>query len=128
MLFSAGFSKTVEKVERNLDIGSPTGYSISGVVIAVGEGVSLTIPTIADASYLLAYGLVSHCMGLLFIASSLPKVTTTEAGLALLLQPTLSFLWDVVFFARPMTAAELTGAAIALLAIYLGSRPASKKV
>ena len=95
---------------------------------AIGEGVSLTIPTMADASFLLAYGLVSHCMGLLFIASSLPKVTTTEAGLALLLQPTLSFLWDVVFFARPMTTPELTGAAIALFAIYLGSRPALKKV
>jgi len=67
-------------------------------------------------------------MGLLFIASSLPKVTTTEAGLALLLQPTLSFLWDVIFFARPMTTAELAGAVIALLAIYLGSRPALKKV
>ena len=107
-----------------VSIGSAAILGLS----AVSEGVSLTIPTIADASYLLAYGLVSHCMGLLFIASSLPKVTTTEAGLALLLQPTLSFLWDVVFFARPMTTAELTGAAIALLAIYLGSRPALKKV
>ena len=107
-----------------VSIGSAAILGLS----AVGEGVSLTIPTIADASYLLAYGLVSHCMGLLFIASSLPKVTTTEAGLALLLQPTLSFLWDVIFFARPMTTAELAGAAIALLAIYLGSRPALKKV
>ena len=58
----------------------------------------------------------------MFIASSLPKVTTTEAGLALLLQPTLSFVWDVVFFARPMTATDFAGAAIALVAIYLGSR------
>jgi drug/metabolite transporter (DMT)-like permease len=107
-----------------VSIGSAAILGLS----AVGEGVSLTIPTLADASYLLAYGLVSHCMGLLFIASSLPKVTTTEAGLALLLQPTLSFLWDVIFFARPMTTAELAGAAIALLAIYLGSRPALKKV
>jgi drug/metabolite transporter (DMT)-like permease len=90
---------------------------------AMAEGVSLAIPTITDASWLLAYGLLSHCLGLMLIASSLPKVSTTEAGLALLLQPTLSFVWDVVFFARPMTAMELVGAAIALLAIYLGSRP-----
>jgi drug/metabolite transporter (DMT)-like permease len=95
---------------------------------AVGEGVSLAIPSLADASYLLAYGLLSHCLGLLFIASSLPKVTTTEAGLALLLQPTLSFVWDVIFFARSMTTTELAGAAIALFAIYLGSRPSLKKV
>jgi len=90
---------------------------------AMGEGVSLAIPTLSDATWLLAYGLLSHCLGLLLIASSLPNVTTTEAGLALLLQPALSFVWDVVFFARPMTALELAGAAIALFAIYLGSRP-----
>jgi drug/metabolite transporter (DMT)-like permease len=91
---------------------------------AVAEGVSLAIPTLADAGWLLAYGLLSHCLGLLFIASSLPNVTTTEAGIALLLQPTLSFGWDIAFFARPVTAMELAGAGVTLFAIYLGSRPA----
>jgi drug/metabolite transporter (DMT)-like permease len=91
---------------------------------AVAEGVSLAIPTLADAGWLLAYGLLSHCLGLLFIASSLPNVTTTEAGIALLLQPTLSFAWDIAFFARPVTAMELAGAGVTLFAIYLGSRPA----
>ncbi|HSG58259.1 MAG TPA: DMT family transporter [Woeseiaceae bacterium] len=95
---------------------------------ALTEGVSLAVPTATDAAWLLAYGLVSHCLGLLFIASSLPRVSTTEAGLALLLQPTLSFAWDVLFFARPLTVTELVGAAIALLAIYMGSRQPSKQV
>ena len=89
------------------------------------EGASLAIPTLADAGWLLAYGLLSHCLGMVLIASSLPKVSTTEAGLALLLQPTLSFVWDVLFFARPVSVTELTGAVIALIAIYLGARPAS---
>ena len=102
-----------------VSIGSALILGLSAMV----EGVSLLIPTITDATWLLAYGLLSHCLGLMLIASSLPKVSTTEAGLALLLQPTLSFVWDVVFFARPMTARELAGAAIALVAIYLGSRP-----
>ena len=97
-------------------------------VSAMAENVSLAIPTLSDASYLLAYGLVSHCTGLLFIASSLPRVTTTEAGLALLLQPTLSFVWDILFFARPITSSEIIGAAIALAAIYLGARSSSKQV
>ena len=52
----------------------------------------------------------------------------TEAGLALLLQPTLSFVWDVLFFARPMTLPELIGAAIAIAAIDLGSRKRSQQV
>ena len=91
------------------------------------EGESLAINTMSDVGWLVGYGLLSHSLGWLFIASSLPQVTTVEAGLALLLQPTLSFGWDVLIFDRPMTAIELIGAAIALVAIYLGSRSTSKQ-
>ncbi len=94
---------------------------------AIVEGESLAIRTVDDAMWLVCYGVLSHCIGWMFIASSLPHVSTTEAGIALLLQPTLSFVWDVLFFARPMSATELAGAAIALVAIYLGSRPTSKQ-
>ena len=97
-------------------------------VVVLAEGHSLAIPTYEDLGWLVAYGVLSHCIGWLFIASSLSEVTTVEAGLALLLQPTLSFAWDVLFFARPMTAIELAGAGLALIAIYLGSRPESKQV
>jgi drug/metabolite transporter (DMT)-like permease len=92
------------------------------------EGESLMIPTYKDLTWLVAYGVLSHCLGWLFIASSLSEVTTVEAGLALLLQPTLSFAWDVVLFDRPMTATELVGASIALAAIYLGSRRSSEQI
>lgn len=95
---------------------------------AMAEGESLRIATMDDALWLLAYGLLSHSFGLMFIASSLPHVSTTQAGLALLLQPTLSFTWDVAFFARSISPEELLGAVIALLAIYLGSRRPSKDV
>ena len=97
-------------------------------VTVLGEGGSLAIPSYEDLGWLVAYGVLSHCLGWLFIASSLSEVSTVEAGLALLLQPTLSFVWDVLFFDRPMTMIELAGAGIALLAIYLGSRPSSKQV
>jgi len=89
---------------------------------AYAEGVSLAVPDTSDVAWLLCYGILSHSFGGLLLASSLPHVSTTEAGLALLLQPTLSFVWDVLFFARPMQPAEILGAAIALFAIYLGSR------
>ena len=94
---------------------------------ALLEGESLVVSSLSDVGWLIGYGLLSHSLGWLFIASSLPQVTAVEAGLALLLQPTLSFGWDVLFFDRPMTAIELIGAVIALLAIYLGSRPTSKQ-
>ena len=103
--------------------------TVAGILAlsAYFEGVSLAIPTLADAGWLLGYGLLSHCVGMVLIASSLPSVSTTEAGLALLLQPTLSFIWDALFFARPVTTIELIGAVIALAAIYLGSRPVSNQ-
>jgi len=88
----------------------------------LAEGGSLAIPTWTDAAWLLGYGILSHTIGWLLIASSLRQVSTTQAGLALLLQPTLSFVWDVLLFDRPMQPMEFAGAAIALTAIYLGSR------
>ena len=81
-----------------------------------------------EAVGLLGYGVLSHTIGWLLIASSLPQVSTTEAGLALLLQPTLSYAWDVLLFERSLQPIEFAGAVVALLAIYLGSRPASKKL
>lgn len=106
-----------------VSLGSALILGISAMV----EGASLVIPTVMDATWLLAYGLLSHCLGLLLIASALPHVSTTQAGLALLLQPTLSFVWDVVIFGRQMLPVELAGALLALIAIYLGSRSGSKQ-
>ena len=106
---------------REIAVLSLIAASILGVV-AIAEGESLAIPSLNDAIWLVCYGILIHAVGLMFIASSLAKVTTTEIGLALLLQPTLSFTWDILFFDRPLTVMEGAGAAIALTAIYLGSR------
>jgi drug/metabolite transporter (DMT)-like permease len=104
------------------------GSAVMLGIVAFAEGESLIIPSMVDAVWLFNYGIFSQCLGLLLIASSLRTVTTTQAGLALLLQPTLSFSWDVLFFDRPMTAIELSGAVLTLFAIYLGSRSSSKQI
>ena len=109
---------------REIAVLSLIAASILGVV-AIAEGESLAIPSLNDAIWLACYGILIHAVGLMFIASSLAKVTTTEVGLALLLQPSLSFTWDILFFDRPLTMMEGAGAAVALTAIYLGSRQGS---
>jgi len=132
----AGYMLTMRAARRDSSDPLPTrevavisvGSALLLGLSAMIEGESLAIPSYVDAVWLLSYGLLSQCLGLLLIASSLLKVTTTEAGLALLLQPTLSFTWDVLFFGRPMTGVELSGALIALFAIYLGSRSTSKQI
>ena len=54
------------------------------------------------------------------ISSGLPGLAASRAGLLLLLQPTLAFVWDLVLFARPTSPIELLGAVMTLVAIYLG--------
>ena len=111
---------------REIAVLSLIAASVLGVV-AVAEGESLAIPNINDAIWLACYGILVHAVGLMLIASSLAKVSTAEVGLALLLQPTLSFTWDILFFDRQLTVMEGFGAAIALAAIYLGSRQSSQQ-
>ncbi len=94
-------------------------------IAAIAEGESLSIPTVNDAIWLACYGLLSQGVGVMFIASSLAKVSTMQVGIALLLQPSLSFAWDILFFDRPLTLLEAIGAGIVLTAIYLGSRQSS---
>ncbi|MDJ0794926.1 MAG: DMT family transporter [Woeseiaceae bacterium] len=117
---------TIPVPTREIAIVSLAGAAMLGAT-AMAEGHSLVIASGSDGLWLICYGVLSHGMGMLFITSSLPHVTTTQAGIALLLQPTLSFVWDVLFFARPMSAMELLGAGIALFAIYLGSRSRSEQ-
>jgi drug/metabolite transporter (DMT)-like permease len=86
-----------------------------------GAGISLPDP---HSAWLLAgYALVAQVLGWLLIAGSLPHVAASRVGLILLLQPTLAFLWDVLIFARPFGPREMAGAALAIIAIGLGSRP-----
>jgi drug/metabolite transporter (DMT)-like permease len=135
-LVYAGYMLTMRAARRDSNDPLPVrevavisiGSAIMLGIAAFAEGESLAIPTLIDAVWLFNYGFLSQCLGLLLIASSLLKVTTTQAGIALLLQPTLSFTWDVLFFDRPMTAVELGGAMLALAAIYLGSRNSSKQI
>jgi len=112
---------------REMAVVSLITMAILGAAVLV-EGESLAIPSLTDFGWLLGYGVLSHCIGWLFIASSLSEVTAVEAGLALLLQPSLSFVWDVVLFHRPTTAIELAGASIAIAAIYIGSRSTGRKI
>jgi len=131
----AGFMLSLRASRRDSKYVVPTrevaaislGCALLLGLSAMAEGESLAISSGSDFGWLLAYGVLSHCIGWLFITSSLPLVSPTEAGIALLLQPMLSFIWDVVFFARPTTAIEFAGAAIVLAAIWLGSRNPSQK-
>jgi drug/metabolite transporter (DMT)-like permease len=89
-------------------------------------GGSLAIENIPTVAYLIAYGVFSQCIGWVIITRSLPHVYPSIAGLLLLIQPALSYLWDVVIFSKVVTPVEFVGVLIAFGAIYLGTRLSAK--
>lgn len=97
-------------------------------LVNIYEGHSFAIPDWQTGSALVAYGLFCQVFGWLLITSAITRLSTAVVGLMLLLQPALSFLWDVLFFDRPTTSIELVGASLALVGIYIGltRRPRSR--
>jgi len=82
---------------------------------------SLSIPDLQTAFYLILYATFSQVLGWIFIINGLGFIRTSMAGLLLLLQPSLAFVWDILLFDKVTTAVSLTGTIITLGAIYLGS-------
>lgn len=93
---------------------------VAGWATAAGE--SLAIPSTQDGLLLVAYGVTAQVLGWLLISHGLPRAPASHAGLVLLCQPSLAFVWDVLFFARPTSPRDVGGALLALTAIYLGTR------
>jgi len=89
-------------------------------VIGYGEGDSFAIVDSQTWVALVSYGILCHALGWIVITWGLTKIEASRVGLLLLLQPTLTFVWDILFFARPTSVVEVFGAGLALGAIYLG--------
>ncbi|WP_163349893.1 DMT family transporter [Desulfovibrio sp. JC010] len=95
--------------------------AVSMGIFFIWESTSIVIPTLGDAFWLVLYGVVSQALGWLLISKGLPGVTSAQAGLTILIMPALSFIWDMLIFAKPAGIIELGGALLALLAIWLGT-------
>lgn len=92
-----------------------------GLTVVVEPAAHFGIPDLQSWGALIGLGIMGQVLGWVFISKGLPQVDASVAGLTLLLQPALAFLWDIWFFGRPTTGLEYAGAAIVLGAIYLGS-------
>ena len=76
---------------------------------------------------MIALGLFSQTAGWLLITHALPHIPAGIAGLILLLQPSLAFVWDVIFFNRQTASLAWGGVALTLFAIYMGATSAQQK-
>lgn len=75
----------------------------------------------SEIGALLGLAVIVQALGWWTIASGLPRVPTAQAGLILLLQPTLAMVWGALFFAEYLTGVQVLGAVIALAGMYMGS-------
>lgn len=102
-------------------------------LLMLAEHDSFVIPDWKDAGWLLAYGVFGQVLGWVLISNGIHKVRASQVGLILLLQPLFAFVWDCTFFGRRFNAIEISGAVLALAAIYMGTlkklpkQPASGK-
>ena len=77
-------------------------------------------PDLSSWIYLFIYAAFSQAVGWVMISVGLPKIETSLAGMLLLTQPALAFVWDVIIFKGGAEGGEIIGAILALSAIYLG--------
>jgi len=71
-------------------------------------------------------GICVQGLAWLAITRALPAVKTAQAGLILLLQPTMAMVWGILFFTEQLTSIQVVGAAITLTAMYLGIRSSKR--
>jgi drug/metabolite transporter (DMT)-like permease len=90
-------------------------------LLMLTEHTSFVIPDWRNAGWLIAYGVFGQVLGWVLISNGIHRVRASQVGLILLLQPLFAFVWDCTFFGRRFSLIEISGAILALAAIYLGS-------
>lgn len=89
-------------------------------VYCFAKGDSFIIPDARSFGMLALLGVGCQGLGWVLLSTGLPKMPASRAGLVMLIQPTLSFIWDILFYSRPTGTIGYLGAAVTLGAIGLG--------
>lgn len=77
--------------------------------------------TISDVGWILIYALVMQCLAWGVIAYSIPRLSLAVTALLLLCEPVAALVFDYFWLAKPINTMQWIGAALTMLAIYLGS-------
>jgi drug/metabolite transporter (DMT)-like permease len=128
-VFYTGFLMVFRKMQSHAD-SPPALFNLMVVSFAtalflalemVRTNESFAIPDTQSLAALGGLALMSQTLGWFLIGHSMPKIPAAVAGLVLLLQPSLSFVWDVLFFNRETSPMAWAGVVLALCAIYIGA-------
>ena len=103
------------------------------LLVSVGGMLALLLPTLLldwnqlypttwrDLGLIFIYGAVMQCFAWGLIAYAIPLLSLSLTGLLLLSEPVAALVIDYFWLDKPINATQWSGAALTLLAIYLGS-------
>lgn len=109
------------------------------ILICGGGVITLIIPALIfdfghlypttwqDWGWIFIYGAVMQCFAWGLIAYSVPLLSLALTGLLLLFEPVAALVIDYFILNKPINAMQWSGAALTMLAIYLGSLKPHKK-
>ncbi len=118
---------------RQTHTAEPTALFPLMLLVSLGGAAVLILPSLllnADALYpttwrdiglILIYAVVMQCLAWGLIAYAIPLLSLTLTGLLLLSEPVAALLIDYFWLQKPINGWQWAGAALTLLAIYLGS-------
>ncbi|MDL2316644.1 DMT family transporter [Desulfovibrio sp. OttesenSCG-928-A18] len=126
--FYTGYILTLRRSQSLADrlpaVSNMAAISFMGTLfcalVATLQGESLAVPSLQSKLLLVVYGAGCQGLGWFLLSKGLPHLPASRAGLLMLTQPTLSFIWDVLLCGRPTGAVGYCGALLALFAISLG--------
>ncbi len=118
--------RKLQSLEENISpFAAIAVISLATAAILTGrmafEGASFVIPNMKSLTSLVSYGVMGQVLGWVLISKGITLVDASRTGLVLLLQPSLSFIWDIIFFQRPTSHLDILGCIITISAIYMGS-------
>ncbi len=97
---------------------------VLGVAVVV-EGESFVLPGARAWWSLIGLAVFGQVLGWILLLRAMPHLPASTVGLLLLLQPALSFVFDVILFERPTSGLDWVGVGISLVGIFIGTyRPA----
>ncbi|WP_131668881.1 DMT family transporter [Psychrobacter pygoscelis] len=112
---------------------APTPIFILMQRISIGGSLAMIVPmliidnghllpsTLGDFAWIIVYGTVMQCLAWGLIAYSIPKLSLALTGLLLLSEPIAALIIDYFWLQKAIDSLQWFGAALTMLAIYLGS-------
>jgi len=132
----AGYIISMKRIDHDAAVNSDPIFNLLFIsLISAGllflfsiiEQVPLEIKSSSELIWMICYGLFSHVLGWFFILNGLQKISAVTAGIILLTQPILSYVWDFIIFKKVILPIEYFGIVSVLLAMIITIKSENQK-